>query len=44
LNVSITEKFKFLSEEESRKLFRQILLGVEYLHENGIAHRGNFEK
>lgn len=38
-DVKLSGKFDSYGEEESRKYFRDLLLGVEYLHENGIAHR-----
>ena len=34
----ITKKNK-LGEEEARTIFTQIILGLEYLHKNGISHR-----
>lgn len=38
-DVKLNGTFDSYSEEESRKYFRDLILGVEYLHENGIAHR-----
>ena len=28
-----------MSEDEARKIFKQIILGLEELHRNGISHR-----
>ena len=39
------EMFEYLkeinhySEEEAKKLFRQLLNGIEYMHSHGIIHR-----
>lgn len=36
---SLIEKFGMLGESVARSYTRQLLLGLEYLHRNGIAHR-----
>ncbi|KAI8819857.1 kinase-like domain-containing protein [Fimicolochytrium jonesii] len=39
LDVSTEKAVQPLSEAESRRLFRQMILGIEYLHDHDIAHR-----
>ncbi|KAI7821888.1 kinase-like domain-containing protein [Gamsiella multidivaricata] len=40
MEVSLTEEYKAAyGDAECRSVFRQIILGIEYLHEHGIIHR-----
>ncbi|KAI9296814.1 kinase-like protein [Neoconidiobolus thromboides FSU 785] len=39
LNVQLNNEFEHFDLEKSRYYFKELTLGVEYLHENGIAHR-----
>lgn len=32
-------KHKYLSEQESKQIFRQLVCGISYLHQNNIVHR-----
>lgn len=40
MNVSLDKTAKPYSFSEARKIFHQIVLGIEYLHEHDICHRG----
>ncbi|KRH92078.1 Serine/threonine protein kinase, partial [Pseudoloma neurophilia] len=37
--LDLIRKKKFLNENESKKIFKQIICGVKYLHENFVVHR-----
>ncbi|CAG8520286.1 7035_t:CDS:10 [Paraglomus occultum] len=39
MNVNILKKAKPFPEDKARSYFRDIILGVEYLHSNDIVHR-----
>ncbi|KAI8994657.1 kinase-like domain-containing protein [Pilobolus umbonatus] len=39
INVEIDSVANPLAMDEARKYFRQMILGIEYLHANGIVHR-----
>ncbi|KAJ3222876.1 hypothetical protein HK099_001800 [Clydaea vesicula] len=39
MDLSIDNKVKPFSEVQARRAFQQLILGIEYLHENGISHR-----
>lgn len=39
MNISLTKKAKTFDEEMCRYYFREMFLGIEYLHANDIAHR-----
>jgi len=39
MNISLNKKAETFDEEMCRYYFREMFLGIEYLHENDIAHR-----
>lgn len=39
MDVNVQKESEKMIEQDARHIFRQVVLGVEYLHENGIVHR-----